>query len=199
MMEKSNDENQVPEFKTIIAGYSDDELRKVLKKRKLYQKAAAEFAIQEAIRRGIIYSEQDLFAKEYKDEPEKFSIFPIIESEKTSTKFKKSISRSLLILGALPVVWGIIKILGGYSFEGILIFIFGAAWSFTSFQLMRLANPSFKLIIFMFIMAVIAAGYIIRNFALSHSLTSIDILITTIGLGFVLYAVGFLGSLRNFK
>ncbi len=199
MMEKSNDENQVPEFKTIIAGYSNDELRKVLKKRKLYQKEAADFAIQEAIRRGIIYSEQDLFAKEYKDEPEKFSIFPIIESEKTSAQFKKSISRSLLILGTLPVVWGIIKIFGGHSFEGIFIFIFGAAWSFTSFQLMRLANLNFKLIIFMFIMAVLGAGYIIRNFVVSNSLTSIDILITTIGLGFVLYAIGFLGSLRNFK
>lgn len=199
MMEKSNDENPVPEFKKIIAGYSDDEIRKVLKKRKLYQREAADFAIQEAIRRGIIYSEQDLFAKEYKDEPEKFSIFPNIENEKTSTKFKTSISRSLLILGSLPVVWGVIKILGGHSLEGIFIFIFGAAWSFTSFQLMRLANPNFKLIIFLFIMAVIAAGYIIRNFVVSKSLTSIDILITAIGLGFVLYAIGFLGSLRNFK
>jgi hypothetical protein len=91
MMEKSNIENQVPEFIKIIAGYTDDELRKVLKKRKLYQKEAAEFAIQEAIRRGIIYSDQDLFAKEFKDEPDKFSIFPSIENEKTSTKFKTSI------------------------------------------------------------------------------------------------------------
>jgi len=198
-MEKSNDENQIPEFKKIIAGYSDDELRKVLKKRKLYQKEAAEFAIQEAIRRGIIYSEQDLFAREYMDEPDKFSIFPTIESEKTSAKFKTSISRSLLILGVLPVIWGVIKILGGHSFEGILIFIFGAAWSFTSFQLMRLENPNVKLIYFMFIMAVLAAGYVIRNFVVSHSLTRIDILITAIGLGFVLYAIGFLGSLRNFK
>jgi hypothetical protein len=199
MMEKSNDENQVPEFKTIIAGYTDDELRKVLKKRKLYQKEAAGFAIQEAIRRGIIFSEQDLFAKEYKDEPQKFSLFPIIESEKTSAQFKKSISRSLLILGTLPVVWGIIKIFGGHTLEGIFVFIFGAAWSFTSFQLMRLPNPNVKLIYFVFIMSVIAAVYIIRNFVVSNSLTSIDILITIIGLGFVLYAIGFLGSLRSFK
>jgi hypothetical protein len=34
MMEKSNIENQVPEFIKIIAGYTDDELRKVLKKKK---------------------------------------------------------------------------------------------------------------------------------------------------------------------
>jgi hypothetical protein len=199
MMEKSNIENQVPEFIKIIAGYTDDELRKVLKKRKLYQKEAAEFAIQEAIRRGIIYSDQDLFAKEFKDEPDKFSIFPSIENEKTSTKFKTSISRSLLILGALPVVWGVIKIWGGQSAEGILIFIFGATWSVISFQLMRLAAPGLKLIYVMFAMAVLAAAYIIQNFATSYSLTRIDILITAIGLGFVLYAIGFLGSLRNFK
>jgi len=199
MMEKSNDENQVPGFKKIIAGYSDEELRKVLKKRKLYQKEAADFAIHEAIRRRMIFSEQDLFAKEYKDEPDKFSIFPIIESEKTSTKFKRSISRSLLILGTLPVVWGVIKIFGGYRIEGILIFVFGIAWSFTAFRVMRIANPGLKLIYLLFAMAVFATGYIIRNFAVSNSITRIDILITAIGLGFVLYAIGFLGSLRNFK
>lgn len=199
MMEKSNGENHVPEFKTIIAGYSDDELRNVLKKRKLYQNEAADFAVQEAIRRGIIYSGQDLFAKEYKDEPEKFSIFPSIESEKTSTKFKRSISRSLLILGVLPVILGVINIWEGNSVEGIFIFIFGAAWSFTSFQLMHLVNPGLIRIYLMFAMAVLAAAYIIRNFAVSNSLTGIDILITAIGVGFVLYAIGFVGSLRNFK
>ena len=58
MMEKSNEEYQIPEFKRIIASHTDDELRIVLKKRKLYRIEAADFAIQEAIRRGLIYSEQ---------------------------------------------------------------------------------------------------------------------------------------------
>lgn len=199
MMEKSNDENQIPGFREIIAGYTDEELINVLKKRKLYQKEAADFAIREAVRRGIIYSEQDLFSKEFKDEPQKFSLFPTIESENTSKKFKKSLSRSLLILGALPVVWGIIKVFEGYINEGILIFIFGIAWSLISFQLLRLTNPNVKLIHLLFLMAFVAAGYIIRNFSLSSSLNRIDILITAIGLGFVLYTIGFLGSLKNFK
>lgn len=199
MMEKSNDESQIPGFREIIAGYTDEELINVLKKRKLYQKEAADFAIREAVRRGIIYSEQDLFSKEFKDEPQKFSLFPTIESETTSKKFKKSLSRSLLILGALPVVWGIIKVFEGYINEGILIFIFGIAWSLISFQLLRLTNPNVKLIHLLFLMAFVAAGYIIRNFSLSNSLNRIDILITAIGLGFVLYTIGFLGSLKNFK
>jgi hypothetical protein len=195
MMEKSNNENQVPEFRQIIAGYTDEEIRKVLKKRKLYQKEAADFAIQEAIRRGLIYSEQDLFAAEFKHEPEKFSIFPIIENEKTRSKFKKSIARSLLILGALPLVLGGIKIFERQSLEGIVIFIFGVAWIFTSFKLMSKVN--IKLIYFMFFMLILAVVYPVKIFILSPSLNSIDLLITILAFGSVLYGIGFLGNMKD--
>ena len=197
MMEKSNDENQIPEFRQIIAGYTDDELRKVLKKRKLYRKEAADFAIQEAIRRGIIYSEQDLFAKEYKDEPAKFSIFPSIENEKARAKFKKSISRSLLILGALPMVWGGFKIYETQSLEGILIFVYGVAWSLTSFQLMRSAKLNPKLIYFMFLLAILAFGYLVKIFISNHFINTVDLLISAIAVGFVFYAIGFLGKIKD--
>ena len=197
MMEKSNDENQIPEFKQIIAGYTDDELRKVLKKRKLYRKEAADFAIQEAIRRGIIYSEQDLFAKEFKHEPEKFTLFPTIENEKARVKFKKSISRSLFILGALPMVWGGIKIYEIQSLKGILMFVFGAVWSLTSFQLMRSAKLNPKLIYFMFLLAILAFGYLVKIFISSHYINSIDVLISSIAVGFVFYAIGFLGKMKD--
>lgn len=195
MTEKSNAENQIPEFKEIITGYSDDEIRKVLKKRKLYQKEAADFAIQEAIRRGIIYSEQDLFAAEFKHEPEKFSLFPTVENEKARGKFKKSISRSLLILGALPVVWGGIKIFETQSLEGILIFIFGAAWCLSAFQLMRSVKT--KLIYFMFFLLILAAGYFVKIFISSASLYSIDVLVTILAFGSVFYGIGFLSKMKD--
>ncbi len=189
-MEKSNDDTNAPEFKQIIAAYTDDEVRKVLKKRKLYQKEAAEFAIQEAIRRGIIYSEQDLFAKEYKHEPDKFSLFPTIENEKARIKFKKSISRSLLILGVIPLVFGGIKIFESQSLEGIAIFVFGAAWSFASYQLMQ--KPDKKLVVLLFVLLILAVAYIVKLMISTHSLTTIDVLVTLIGVGFVLYGIGFL-------
>ena len=196
MTEKSNDDAKAPEFKQIIAAYSDDELRNVLKKRKLYQKDAADFAIQEAIRRGIIYSEQDLFAKEYKHEPEKFSIFPTIENEKARAKFKKSVSRSLLILGVVPLVLGGIKIFETQSIEGIIIFVFGVVWSLSSFQLMQKAVNA-KLVYLLFLLLVLALGYIVKMMISAHSLTTIDLLVTFIGVGFVLYAIGFLLKLKN--
>lgn len=196
MIEKSNNDVETPEFKKIIADYTDDEIRKVLKKRKLYQKDAADFAIQEAIRRGIIFSEQDLFAKEYKHEPNKFSLFPTIENDKARVKFKKSISRSLLILGAIPMVFGGIEILESQSFLGIVIFIFGVVWSFTSYQIMQKEMDK-KLVSIMFLLLFLAVGYIAKMMISIHYLTTIDILVTIIGVGFVLYGIGFLSKLKD--
>lgn len=195
MIEKSNDEISNREFEGIIAGYNDDELRKVLKKRKLYQKEAADFAIVEAIRRGIIYSEQDLFASEFKHEPEKFSIFPTIENEKARTKFIKSITRSLLIIGAVPMVWGSVRFFEAQSLEGILIFIFGAAWSITSFQLMRSLN--IKLIYFMFVLLILLVAYLVKTLISYRSINAMDIIVSIVSVGFIIYGIGFLNKLKD--
>jgi hypothetical protein len=195
MTEKSNDDAKAPEFKQIIAAYSDEELRIVLKKRKLYQKDAADFAIHEAIRRGIIYSEQDLFAKEYKHTPNKFSMFPTIENEKTRGKFRKSISRSFLVLGAIPLVFGGIKIFEMQSIEGILIFVLGAAWIFASYQLMRKLDK--RLVVLLFVILVFAVAYVVKLLVSTSSLYTIDLLVAVIGIGSVFYGVGFLWKLQQ--
>jgi len=195
MMEKSNEENDLPGFEQIIEGYTDAELRNVLKKRKLYQKDAADFAIHEAIKRGMIYSEQDLFAREFNHEPEKSSIFPSIENEKARAKFKKSITRSLLVMGVIPLVWGGLRIFEGLIPEGILIFVFGAAWSLTSFQLMRSVNM--KLVYFMFFLLALLIAYLVKTMIAANSLTTIDILITTVTVGLVFYGIGFLSKIKD--
>ena len=195
MTEKSSEENQIPEFKRIISNYTDEELRKVLKKRKLYQNDAAEFAIEEAIKRGLIFTEQDLFAREFQPEPEKFSLFPTIENEKVRAKFRKSITRWLMISGALPMVWGGIKIYKTQSLEGILIFVFGVVWSFVSFQLMRSVNK--KLITAMFLLLALVTGYFVKIFIYVNFLKLFDVLITTMAVGFIAYGIGFLGKLKD--
>ncbi|GAB1452928.1 hypothetical protein MASR2M47_29840 [Draconibacterium sp.] len=195
MTEKSNDNTNAREYRKIIAAHTDDEIRQILKKRKLYQKDAADFAIQEAIRRGIIYSEQDLFAKEYKYEPDKFSLFPTIENTKARAKFKKSLTRSLLILGAIPMVLGAIKIFETQIIEGIVLFVLGAAWSLTSFQLMRKLDK--KLVYFLFLLFTVALVYIVKTMVTNRAFSTIDILVAIIGVGFVLYGIGFLLKLED--
>lgn len=195
MVEKSNDDISDREFEKIIAGYTDDELRKVLKKRNLYQKEAAAFAIQEAIRRGIIYSEQDLFASEFKPEQEKFSIFPTIENEKARSRFKRSITRTLIAIGVIQMVWGGIEIFESRSIEGILIFVFGAAWSITSFRLMQSLN--IKLINFMYFLFILLVAYLVKIMISLHFINAMDIVVAVVALGFVLYGIGFLVKLRD--
>jgi len=195
MTEISNEENKIPEFKQIIEKHSDEELRKVLKKRKLYQKEAAEFAVEEALKRGLIFSEQDLFASEFQHEPESFSFFPAIENEKTRAKFKKSITRWLTISGALPMVWGGIMIFKTQSIEGILIFLFGVTWSLISFKLMRSVNM--KLITVLLLLLILVVGYFVKIFIAMNYVKWIDVLFSVIALGYIAYSIGFLSRLKD--
>ncbi len=194
-MEISNIENNEPEFKKIIAGYSDNELKNVLRKRALYQKEAADFAVQEAIRRGLIYSEQDLFAREFKMEPEKFSVFPSIENNVIRARYRKSITRALIIIGALPMVWGGVKIFETQNLEGILIFIFGVAWSLISFQLLR--SVKLALIYLMFFLLALWTAYLVKMIISARTLIAVDILMAVLAVGIVFYFIGFLGKLKD--
>jgi hypothetical protein len=98
-------------------------------------------------------------------------------------------------LGVLSVVWGGIKIFETQDIEGILIFIFGAAWSLTSFQLMRSVDK--KLVYFMFFLLVLLVAYLVKIIITTHYLTTIDILIMVVTVGFVFYGIGFLSKLKD--
>lgn len=195
MTEKSNEENLISGFRQIIAGYNDEELRKVLIKRNLYQKEAADFAISEAIKRGLINSEQDLFSKEFQSEPEKFSIFPVVENEKVRAKFRRSITRALIISGALPMVWGGIKIFKTQSTEGIILFITGTVWSIISFQLMQKINV--KLIGTLYLMVFLAVVYFVKIFVAVNYLKVLDVIFASTVIVFIAYGIGFLNKLKD--
>ena len=68
-VEKTKKITNKPGFKTLIPEYSDAELIKILKVRDHYQSEAIAIAVEEAIKRGIINSEQDLLAKEFREAP----------------------------------------------------------------------------------------------------------------------------------
>ena len=140
MKEESIIENTRQGFELKYSDYSDDEILSVLKKRDHYQKAAVEVAVQEAIQRGIINSEQDLLSAEFKVAPMPFTLFPKIENEKSRLKTLKSMGRSLLIMGAVPSIWGALKIYRGHLFEGLGLLILGLIWMSVSFQMMKTAS-----------------------------------------------------------
>jgi hypothetical protein len=193
MTEISNNKNLQNDYEGIIASYSDEELRKVLKKRKHYRKDAAAFAVQEAIRRGIIYSEQDLFAREYQDEPEKFSIFPTVENSTAKQKYIKSIIRTFIVIGVVPLVYGGVRAFETWSIEAVLMFVFGGVWIVAALQLKKTLN--IKTVYFLLFLMLVVISYLVRVFIVQQYIYSVDVLFSVIAVGIVLYLAGFLRKL----
>ena len=194
MIEKSNVNSNQAEFYSAIPDYNNEQLINVLKKRTQYQKEAREIAIREAIKRGIINSEQDLFAKEFNDKPQKFSIFPVIDSDDNRNKIRKSIARVLLIIGSLPVVWGVIRIVDNELFEGILLSILGCIWIFASIKLLK--KMDLQKVFLLFVMLFLSVVYIVKLFFTIKTPTAMDYLIPAILYSLVIYALLLLRKLH---
>lgn len=137
MNEKPKQEENISHLKELINKQTNDELLDILKKRKYYQSEAVDIAVEEAIERKLIHSEQDLVNPEFRTEPLKCSLFPTIENENNREKVRKSLSRSLLFAALLPLIFGFQQINGGNTAEGIGLFVFALIWGGLSAQIMR--------------------------------------------------------------
>ena len=133
----SNSTEQKTDFAETMAEMSNEQLVEVLKKRNLYQEAAAKQAIHEAIKRGIIHSEEDLIGPEFREKKLRRQLFPAIENEKIRNKIRRSISRGLFLAGSLPAILGVIRLTRGNQPEGILLLVFAAIWLGASVWLFR--------------------------------------------------------------
>jgi len=137
MPEKSTITEQNNGFEQLMGNMEDEQLETVLQKRSHYQERAVEAAVREAIRRGLIHSEEDLLAPEFRPKPLKTKLFPDIENEKVRNKIRKSIARGLLIAGILPLIWGVVKLNTGFRNEGLVVLVFGLLWMGIASSLIR--------------------------------------------------------------
>ena len=137
MPDKLSLPNTRSDYQTLFREMGDEQLKKVLRQRKLYQDEAAKIAVDEAIKRKIIHSEQDLLEPEYNSEPLRTGLFPKIGSPGNKNKIRKSIARSLLLVGILPTIWGVVRINSGFGQNGFLILIFGIVWIALSAVLLK--------------------------------------------------------------
>ena len=93
MQEKSKPEIINSDFKEIINKHTDEQILEILKKRAHYQPEAVEVAVNVAIERELIHTEQDLFGPEFSSEPLRRKLIPEISREKNKNRIRKSISR----------------------------------------------------------------------------------------------------------
>lgn len=193
MKEELTTDNARQSFQSKFSNFSDDEIAIVLKKRNHYQKTAVEVAVQEAIKRGIIHSEEDLLSAEFNVKPMPFTFFPKIENEKARLKTLKSMSRSLLIVGAVPTIWGALKVYRGHLYEGLILLILGLIWISVSFQMMKTVSSrgvSVLLVIF------VAAVFYVSRLLWANIFTSVtDVFISVIFCLLALYGLLYMRKL----
>ncbi|MCF6357100.1 MAG: hypothetical protein L3J54_04775 [Draconibacterium sp.] len=194
MAKKSIIKTNKSHFRSSIPQYSDEEIISILKKRKQYQPEASELAIKEAIKRGLINSEQDLFSEKFNDKPLKSGLFPVVSDDKNRDKIRKSISRILLIIGAVPVVWGVLEISKSGLAESVLLILLGAIWIYASAQLMRAMQT--KMVNLLFVMLFASAAYIVKIMLEMRGLVVMDFLIPSVIFSFITYGLLFINRLK---
>lgn len=183
------------DFKLRIQELEDDQLRDVLKKRKLYQEQAADAAISEAIRRDIISSEEDLYDPDYRHEPLKPKLFPNIENPNNKNKIRRSVSRGLLLAGLLPTIWGMVRLNAGLQLEGMLLIVYGLLWMGFSASLIR--SFSMVAVRFLFAFALLSAAYIIRWFFTTPQIVFMDLFIVIVLYALMTYGLFFILRLKE--
>lgn len=183
------------DYRTDIPEYSDEQLIEILKQRDYYQPEAAQMAIDEAIKREIIYSEQDLFSDEYKVEELETSLFPNIKKTRNKDRIRRSLARSFVLLGILPLVFSFIQTNKGSQIEGGMLFIVGALWIFCSAHLIK--QFQFVLIHTLGLLSILGLVYIYAKLLLAHVAVFFDFFLPGILFALLIYALAFLKKINE--
>lgn len=195
MKENSNTENQSEHFREVMKRHPDDELVKVLKQRKHYQPEAAKQAIEEAISRGIINSEQDLYSEKFAEIPSKNRLFPEIENPAVRKKVSRSISRSLLLVGVIPLVWCIARWNIHTLSVSLMILSYSLVWIGISAGLLVTKNVRFAYgLLFLMVPGLI---FLIRMMLQNRFLLAYEIVVPVVLTFLILYGVGYLHKLKE--
>lgn len=180
-------------FEEKYAGLTDLELTNILKKRNHYRDEAVKAAIKEGIKRGIIHSEQDLFGEKFKVEPLRFTLFPAIVNTAIREKTLKSMSRSLIIVGAIPTLFGGYNVYKNFSAENLAMAVLGIIWVVLAFTLMK--KPNRKIIAVLFVLWAGAGAFVIFKLAGLAYVSGYDMLFSAAALMLVLYGLVYIRKL----
>ena len=193
-MNTANEINTEIDYLEKYRHLNDSEIRDILIKRKSYQEKAATAAIQEAIRRGIIQSEQDLFSEEYRETSSpRFLLFPTIQKQEQKKKILSGIQRINYILGIIPLIFAGINFFDGKIISSVIFACAGVLWLFLNYKLPKTKNLS--VISSMFIILCLALGYVIYFVSLLEPLSIMDIAVTIIAFFVSFYCLLFARSL----
>lgn len=194
MSKQSKDFKNKPDFRTLIPEYSDAELIGILKMRNHYQPEAARLAVEEAVKRGIINSEQDIFAEEFRTKQLKNTFFPVVGNEIQRNKISRSIIRVLIISGVVVGMMGLIQLFDNNLAESILLLAVSITWIVLSVMLLRKVRHSIIRILFVFV--VISIVYTAKLLIEKELLSVMDFFIPVVFYFLVIYGLIFLRKIN---
>lgn len=172
---------------------SDEELISILKKRRGYQPKAVEIVTREAIRRGIIHSEQDLWAEVFQEEEKGSLLFPVIEDDEVKQKLRRSLIRALLICGLVPGIYGVIQLYQQKNIWGILPLLFSLLWLLAAFSLRK----THREVVIRTMLVAVALALLMVFFFLPVSVTEVmDYLVLILLTVLPVYALLYLRKLK---
>lgn len=174
--------------------FSDAEIREILLLRNSYQEKAAQAAIQEAISRGIIQSEQDLFSEAYRqptNQPGRF--FPNIRKPEQKERILSSIYRINYILGIIPFIFAGLNYSKGEFTPCVIFAGVGIGWMFLNFRLSK--TKSGLLLNLMFALVILAFAYSIYYVYILKSPQVMDFAVTVIAFLIPAYCLLFARSI----
>lgn len=182
-----------PNFREQIPQMSDEQIVDVLKNREHYQQEASSFAIEEAVKRGIIHSEQDLFSERFRPSPVRRSLFPLIESDRIRLKITKSILRAFLLSGSIPLIWSVLLLIRQSLAEGLILLMLSLLWIGTCIQLWR--NRSANLTGVLIVLLIGGVVYVSNQLLQRKGLPFMDYFIHVVVFAFLLYGILYLRHL----
>jgi len=187
-MSKSNkrEESQLSMEERIL-DLSREELLTALKNRKGYVPEAESIIIKESVRRGLIGSEEDLTRPEFNSTAHRFSFFPYPESEATRTRIVRSLMRSLMIPGVIPLYFGVLKFGIPKVVEGTALVSAGLIW--IGMALLVMLKQEKRVLMPMFFLLLLSALYAGRIMMFYASLRWTDVFIPAVLYLFAFYAL----------
>lgn len=179
-------------------GFSDQQIKEVLKNRKNYQEKAVNAAIKIAIERELIHSEKDLLDPEYQSYvPVGLSIFPVITVVYQYKRVVASIFRILFFASLIPIIFGVLKYAEGQlnrSFMGIGLGLTWLLLTFFFFKIRKVIVLYLQIILLMFVFLVV--GYRLFH---QQIFRTTDVTVLVIGTMILLYLLLYLKKLIQTK
>lgn len=180
------------------AGFSNQQIKDILRNHKDYQEPAVTAAVKIAIERKLIHTEQDLLGPEYQSQISyKWSVLPEIPNAYLYKRVVASIFRVLFFASLIPIVYGIMKFAEGQLNMTYLGVGVGLTWLLMTFILFKTE----KLVVLVLqIIMIILVFFILGYWLLSQKyFQTTDIVVLVTGTVVLLYLLIYLKKLIQTK